>query len=364
MKKKITLLASVIILLTTTLNATVWRVNNRAETDPDFSTLQAAIDGAADSDTLYIEGSPNAYGDGTFTKKLTVYGTGYWLEENDTTQALKNNSEVGKLIFDDGSQGSKVQGLYIYYTDASAFNTIEINTDNIVVERNYIYARNTSTSSGVVYGNAIYVGVNTTNIEITGNWIDARVHHNSYSYSGVTAIGIHIAGIPENTFIKSNLIRAYRSSVFGRFYAIYFATNNSDNELMLINNVMWGSVTTYYTNHYNNILVNGTYNIGTGDASYNNLCDGIQYPDEHNNQQNVDMTAVFIDHDLYIDKGYFLAPGSPAAGAAMDGTDCGAFGTDPYILSGMPEIPALFEATIVPYGTTSVTVNIKATSHN
>lgn len=345
-------------------SATVWRVNNLTNVDADFTTLQAAIDGAVDGDTLYVEGSATPYGDGTFAKKLMVIGTGYWLEENDTTQAFKYTSSVGKLVFNDGSQGSVVQGLYIYYTLTSAFNVIEINTDNITIERNYIYAYNTSTSPGSVLGNAIYLGANTSNIDIRHNWIDARVNHNSFSYSGVTAIGVYVAGIPENTVIKSNFIRSYRSSSYGGYYAIYFATNNSNNELMVSSNVMWGSIRTYYTYHYENILVSGTYYIGTGDESYNNLCDGTQYPNTNNNQQNVDMTTVFVDHDLYIDKGYLLAPGSPAIGAAMNGSDCGAFGDYPYILSGMPDIPAVFEATVVPFGTTTLPVNIKATSHN
>jgi hypothetical protein len=98
------------------------------------------------------------------------------------------------------------------------------------------------------------------------------------------------------------------------------------------------------------------------------MCNGTQYPDENNNQQNVDMTTVFVDYEKYIDNGYLLAPGSPAAGAGISGGDCGAFGNgtggDPYILSGMPEIPAIFDATVTPIGTSSLPVNIKASSHN
>lgn len=344
-----------------TTYANVWRVNNLNNVDADFTTLQDAIDGATDGDTLYIEGSATPYGDGTFAKKLTVIGTGYWLDENDTTQAFKYTSSVGKLIFNVGSQGSVVQGLYIYYTLSSAFNVIEINTDNITIERNYIYVY--MSGSYTYNGNAIFIAANTSDIIIRHNWIDAKI----YDYTSATngnAIGIYVAGIPENTVVKSNFIHSYKTSNYGGFYAIYFATNNSNNELMISSNVMWGSVATYYTYHYENILVSGTYNNGTGDESYNNLCDGTQYPSGNNNQQNVDMTTVFADHDLYIDKGYLLAPGSPAIGAAMNGSDCGAFGDYPYILSGMPDIPAVFEATVVPFGTTTLPVNIKASSHN
>ncbi len=361
MKQKTTFLTAAIILIATTLNATVWHVNNRTNVDADFTTLQYAIDGASDGDTLYIDGSVTAYGNGTFTKKLIVFGAGYWLSENDTTQAFKQNSKVGKLIFNDGSQGSVVQGLYAYYPSSASFNVIEINTDSITIERNYVYAYNTYTNSGTVFGRAIYIASNTAGITIRHNWLTARINS---AYSNTKVIGIYIAGIPEGTVVNNNFIRSFNSGSSSSYYAIYCVTSNPNNELMLTSNVMWGTVTTYYTNHYDNILVSGTYNPGTGDESFNNLCDGTQYPNSNNNQQNVDMTSVFVDYDSYVDNEYILAPGSPAIGAAINGGDCGAFGDYPYILSGMPEIPAIFEATVIPFGSTTIPVNIKASSHN
>ena len=361
MKQKITILTAAIIMMATTLSATVWRVNNRTNVDADFTTLQDAIDGASDGDTLYIDGSAVAYGNGTFDKKLIVFGAGYWLEENDITQAYKYNSTVGQLVFNAGSQGSIVQGLNMYYASTSVFNVVEINTDSIIIERNYIYAYENGPYT--YNGSAIYLAANTSDIIIRHNWIKALIYDNQGSTNGA-AIGVYVAGIPEATIIKSNFIHTYKTSSYGSYYAIYFATNNPANELMLSSNVMWGGVRTYYTNHYDNILVNGSYNNGTGDESYNNLCDGTQYPDNNNNQQNVDMTTVFIDYVGYIDNDYILASGSPAIGAAMNGGDCGAFGDYPYILSGMPEIPAIFETTVIPFGTTSLPVNVKASSHN
>lgn len=145
-------------------------------------------------------------------------------------------------------------------------------------------------------------------------------------------------------------------------------TNNTANELVINNNVIWGGVTTYYSIHLNNIMVSGTYNNGTGDLTNNNLCDGTQYPNNGTNIQNVDMTTVFEDYTKYIDNGYFLATGSPAIGAGLNGGDCGVFGNGsggyPYVLSGMPDIPAIFEATVTTMGTTSLPVNIKSKTNN
>jgi hypothetical protein len=131
---------------------------------------------------------------------------------------------------------------------------------------------------------------------------------------------------------------------------------------------MWGNITTYYTIQNNNILVSGDYNNGLGDLSSHNLCSATQYPATNNNQQNIDMETVFVDWDLYIDNGYILASGSPAIGAGLNGGDCGAFssdaGDDPYVLSGLPPIPSIFEATVTTIGVSSLPVNIKASSHN
>ena len=84
------------------------------------------------------------------------------------------------------------------------------------------------------------------------------------------------------------------------------------------------------------------------------------------------MSTVFVDYDLYIDNGYILTPDSPAIGAGANGGDCGMFSSDydgnPYILSGMPAIPAIYEidfnSTFFPSGSDTLQVDVKAKSHN
>ncbi len=358
MKKNYLLLIALTFIIAQTLNATVWRVNNRPNVDADFTTLQAAIDGASDGDTLYIGASETSYGAGVFAKKLIVIGAGYWLAENDTTQAYKEESQTGKLTFNDGSQGSVVMGLYVYeYAQTS--HAISINIDSISIERNYVWARGTGVNNNsIYYPHGINISGSYTTLNIRKNWIYS-FNNNNYS-----SIGIYVSGILTNSIISNNLIRP----TTGSKYAIYMSTNSTATELVINNNVMWGVLQTYYTIHNNNILIEGTYNNGTGDLTSNNICSGTQYPDVNNNQQNVDMSTVFVDYVGYIDNDYILAPGSPAIGAGLSGGDCGAFGNgtggDPYVLSGIPPIPAVFEATVTTMGTTSLPVNIKASAHN
>jgi hypothetical protein len=363
MKKQFTILATAILMVATITNAKVWRVNNRPNVDADFTTLQAAIDGASSSDTLYIGNSPTGYGNGVFDKQLVVIGSGYWLAENDTTQAYTEHSQVGRLTFNTGSEGSVIEGLYVYYAHYQGFNVISINTDSIIVKKNYIYSYMYDGANHT--GNGIRIAGNMENVKISQNWINARVHSDD---SGEQIIGIYFDGIPTNCIVSNNIIRAFRSYSNGGQNAIYMATNDLTNDLIINNNVIWGSITTYHTFLVNNILVSGTYNNDVNDQTSNNLCDGTQFPDINNNLQNVDMSTVFVDYTKYIDNGYILANGSPAIGAGIEGSDCGPFyqyNGPPYILSGMPEIPAIFEVDMsATVSTTSLPVNIKASSHN
>ena len=105
MNRNITILTAIIIFIAMSASATVWRVNNRPNVDADFTTLQAAFTGASAGDTIYLEGSPFSYGGGSnFNKQLTVIGTGYWLNENDSTQAYNQPSIVSTLKFNAGSE--------------------------------------------------------------------------------------------------------------------------------------------------------------------------------------------------------------------------------------------------------------------
>ena len=361
MKNNYLLLIAAFVLFQTA-NATVWRVNNRSNVNAYFTTLQVAIDGASDGDTLYIGGSTTNYGNGTFNKQLVVIGAGYWLDQNDTTQAYTEHSQVGKLIFNTGSEGSVIEGLYIYASGGS-FNLIEINVDNISISNNYIYPYNND-----VYGASIGIRMigDRSNIIIEQNWINARVHA---SYSTRSVYGIYFNGIPTNCVVSNNFIRAYKTYSNGGYSAINMATNDLTNDLIININVIWGPITTYHTFLANNILVSGSYNNSVDDQTANNLCDGTQFPDINNNQQNVDMSTVFMDYVGYIDNDYILKSGSPAIGAGVNGGDCGVFsydnGSDAYVLSGMPEVPSIFEANVqATVGATSLPVNIKASSHN
>jgi len=350
MKQKITFLTAIIIIIAMTGNATVWRVNNRANVSADFTTLSQAINGASANDTIYIEGSPVSYGGGNFSKPLTVIGTGYWLNEHDSLQAYQETSKVTGLSFSSNSQGCVVEGLYISFVSYYG-SAISITANNITLRRNHISASNWYAN---YYAKAIDISSTVSSVTIEQNWIEANAVSDNY------AMGISFNQYTVNSIIRNNIIQCDTND-----WAIYMTVENEASSIIVTNNVIRGKIRTFHSSQYNNILVYGTYTAGTDDLNSNNICNATQYPNENGNQQNVDMSTVFVNDTLAIDYFNMLKTGSPAIGAGVLGVDCGAYGTnDPYITSGMPPIPAIFDLEMnQTIGTATIPVTIKAMSH-
>jgi len=353
MKKQITLLTAIALFIAFTTNATVWRVNNRVNIDADFTTLAAAISGASANDTIYLEGSPTSYGSGSFYKPLTILGTGYFLNENDSTQTYKETSKVGPLYFYNGSQGSVIEGLYIEYYSNYGSTCVNIYTNNITVRRNYLYAHG---DYSFYHHYCISVNGIHNSMTIEQNWLRSYAPNSSAVYTH----GIHFVSYTIGSLIQNNIIYC---DTLGK--AIYMGEDNEASSLIVKNNAIMGDITTYNSSQYNNILIYGSYTPAINDLSSNNICDGTQYPNENGNQQSVDMSTVFEDYTTNIDNGYILKAGSPAIGNGVLGVDCGPFGTNhPYVLSGMPPIPAIFDFEMSQaIGTATIPVTVKAMSH-
>ena len=272
MKKQITLLTAIALFIAMTTNATVWRVNNRVNIDADFTTLAAAISGASANDTIYLEGSATNYGQASVSKPLTIIGTGYFLNENDSTQAHKTTSKITYITFSNGSQGSVIEGVTI--TGTASFG-VTINTDDITVRRNHIIVDYPYGGSAIVISSTKY------SIVIEQNWIEPGT---TISPSYIKK-GISFGTYPISTIIRNNIIL-----VDTNHYAIWIEQENEAASLIITNNAIFGDMQTYYTSHYNNILIYGAYTPGTGDLESNNLCNATQYPNINGNQQNVVMS--------------------------------------------------------------------------
>ena len=135
-------------------------------------------------------------------------------------------------------------------------------------------------------------------------------------------------------------------NTFSNNYIYNFILYSTASSNIIINNILDYAVYSEANVFRNNILITGNIN-GSNNLFYNNIGNSTQFGTENDNQSNVDMATVFVgypDQDTCSTDGRWqLAPGSPAIGTGQDGVDCGMFGgTNPYVLSGLPNIPAIY----------------------
>ncbi|MBA2498953.1 MAG: hypothetical protein H0V30_04440, partial [Chitinophagaceae bacterium] len=175
-----------------TANAKIWRVNNNTGITADFTTLQAAHDGAASGDTIHLEGSATSYGGLTCTKKLFIVGPGYFLDEHPNTQALQQTAQVGAFTLNDGSSGTVIIGLDFRTSNISVF------ANDIVIRRNNFaspYGNTPDYVTGIIYLNyPSNTGGSTgvSNIIITQNY-GLQINNSSYTATNILITNNYLA---------------------------------------------------------------------------------------------------------------------------------------------------------------------------
>jgi hypothetical protein len=329
-------------------NATSWRVNNNPAINADFSTFQEAHDAASTGDTIYVEGTgfDNHYGEVVISKKLIVIGPGYFLLDNDSTQANHIVARFQGITINPGAEGTEIYGLQLHW-GGSGYRGIVINASNITIARNYF----SDDRSKIYFGN---YAIN--NIAILQNF--------AWEISAV----INYTGTAHNILIANNFIRASISNVASG---------------VIVNNVIRYSISASYSQIKNNILYGssgeyplaGSYTSTENYVAYNLVSGSLgAYPPSPygpGNVANVDMTTVFVNFpgtsNPGVDNNWLLNPTGPAAGAGENGIDCGIFGgVTPYVLSGLAPIPRIYEADVPISGSaaTGLPVTIKVKSQN
>ena len=343
MKKLITLLFCLCI---GNAYAISWRLNNNPAIDADFSTFQAAHDSAAAGDTIYVEGTgnDNHYGNITISKKLILIGPGYFLTENDSTYANSVLARFLSIYIQSTAPGTGIYGLYIFTNDGNT-HSLRIRASNVIVSRNNFHF------SGY---NKILIDANVENVSIIQNYAfsiettsNSIVAKNLLIANNYIQENIDLNSI-SNAIITNNLIRY-------RLYAVY----NS----LIKNNIL-------YENHAQDVLC---VNNGGNNVSYNLIASALITggPYGQGNVGGVIMESVFVGYPTQgtysTDGRWQLKPQGPAIGAGEGGIDCGIFGGAlPYVLSGLPPVPRIYEAIIPTAGSnvSGLPVIIKAKAQN
>ena len=338
----LTLVAS---LLNIVAFAKIWRVNNNIGITADFTSLQAAHDGAVSGDTIYLESSPTSYGGLTSSKKLTVIGTGYFLDVNPDLQAFTLPSKVDAITLNAGSSGSTYEGLSF---NANALN---IYVSDVVVRRNNFGAFNGNDPG--YYAGTVGLYAALSNVIITQNF--SVIISNNSPCTGI--------------LITNNLLSW--NSYYGEGTTQNCVQLHTSTVAILKNNIIRrGTLLAYNSNITNNIIYNGFLG-GSGNLVSNNMGNSTQFGTADGNKSSVDMATVFVSTGSY-DNYFKLKTGSPAIGAGYGSTaqtpvDAGMFGgSTPYVLSGIPAIPSIYYFKNQPVGSNSnpIDVQVKVRSNN
>lgn len=312
------------------------RVNNNPAINADYNNLQDANDNASIGDTIYIEGSETEYEGAKINKMLTIIGPGYLLSDNPKTQANKLEAKFNSDIhFNAGSAGSTIAGCNLSYSGG-----IYINVDGIQVIRCFFAVVQFDTQATV------------RNILIHQNYITHGI------WSPASSI------MANNVVISNNIIDGFVSFP------------STSGPIQIANNV-FSATPNFSINCYNSTIQNNIFckeNIDpitnkTGNTINNNIL-AANGTNANGNQYNINMSNVFTAYndfspEISTDGKWQLKAGSPAIGAGVNGVDCGVFGgAKPYVLSGLPNLPHIYEASIPATATSGdglpVTIKVKS----
>ncbi|MDO6429035.1 hypothetical protein Q4E93_00460 [Flavitalea sp. BT771] len=330
--------------------AKVWRINNNAGVVADYTSFYDACTSTAVAagDTLYVEPSTTDYATNSFTlsKRLVVIGPGYFLDPANTTtpgnaglQVAKIDSRiawfrVGAAAAGSGFLGVTLQGIYLTSTNNISFERdlftgglyYETGTeDNISIRKCFfngqnISAANTVTATNFVCENSIFYNngyISLPNLAGSGNIV-----RNNSNINGANGWVLH------NAYFVNNIIGCYSQSDL--------TSCTIKNNLFQVAQTLPGTATA--------------------------------------NLVSQDMTTIYVGGATgSLDSRVVLKSGSPAIAAGLTvGTvsspDCGAYGaTDPYRLSGIPNIPSIYSLTVptsIPSGTATVNITFSSKNNN
>lgn len=324
-----------------TLAQTIRRVNNNPLGNSSplvYATAQAAIDASVDGDVIYLEPTGDFqtgvnYGPMNITKRLTIYGNGYFLNRGNPNLPFdKRPVSVDGITLGDGSAFSSLVGI-------ACNNGITMLDSNITISRCLVggagiyfsgtttpILKNLANNCTVIgcyvgnfeadsYGAAPYAtGKNTTckNNIITGrvtNFRNSSFTNNVFSTDGYTTQGYTFTTL-ENSVAKNNIIDARRNT---GSYEFVSSVNSSGNTIT------------------NNVCV-GYSGLPAGSGNINAANPTTTFTVQDPFPQLVSGTS--NEQSLKI-------PNSSVAKTAGEGsTEAGAFGgSTPYVPSGIPPVP-------------------------
>ncbi len=331
-----------------TVSAKIWRVNNNAGVARDYDKIADAVTAAGKGDTIHIEGSVTTYNEVvTVSKRLYIFGPGFYLTTNPETQHIKQSAKVGNITFIAGSGGSVLAGI----EQIANTNVVRINTDTIKVVNCRLYSVEIQNNKAL------------QNIDIRKCWMDGGKIVTATTTGAAPAVtNLNITNNFFNnattTIILHDDVKALISN--NTFYGVFVVTSKNSGT-SVTNNVFFRTATS-------------TLNVQSANVCTRNLYNQASLGGMENNVQNNTLIADTDPLKWFSGSGgvntvdrYFTAKNgspSPLYDAASSGAQLGMFGgLSPYELSGMTNIPSVYEI-VMPSEVSSdgfdVTVKVKA----
>ena len=321
-------------------SAAILRVNNNTGSTTAYTTAQAAHNAAATGDTIHIESSPNSYGNLTCTKKLTWIGNGYFTDPtvtgfNPGLQSQPAPSRLDLISANSGSADSYFSGL---------MGQINIGTSNITIKRCYVMPSLYFTSGNTVSNTNVTQCFIWGDIQLSGSpAVSSNILiHNNIITGSVLLSPSNLSNISiQNNFIGSGNIATIPSGIIAN-NIIHNASGNvsiSSNSGAVINNLFMNQTNTNYVGSNGNIFVSGSAN----------------------STNTVFTNAKSVNYDNWC----ILKAGSPAIGGGGGGVDMGPRGgATPYVLSGVPAVPSVYQLTVTSTPSTTTLPCVISTKSN
>jgi hypothetical protein len=299
-------------------NATIRRVGYfGTATALDYTDFQTAHDAANAGDTIYLY--PGNWSV-SLSKKLVIMGYGYFLGGT--------GANAGQQVVTAGLSA------YVYLSPGSD-NTVFDGVDGLGIDPGNM---NGAVSTGIIIKHcllttAYFDRCPITNWQITQTCVDAAPF-----YLPGTGSVINLK-VNNCIFRNGNFQAPGGTGNTGQFTNCVFDNNynlNIYNNSYLFKNCIFTCAYSNVWDANSAVFQNNIFNSDAGDTT------GTPATNKSVSFGTVSVFSTSTSNDNH----YSLATSSPAKGFGAGGIDCGAFGgTTPYILSGLPAVPAIIKLT-------------------
>jgi len=325
----------------------------------NYTDIQAAVDASSPGDIIYIQPSPNNYGNITMTKRLNIYGIAHNPELN-----AGQRPYVPNIYFNGAAAMSKISGLYV----SNIYLSYNFNNNGVVISNNEIIGEiqgpgNTTTNNDIIIvGNYFNNAGGSHSIDNNSgqNWTIA----NNLFYKNHTQPTYQLLyRLNNTTLLNNNIILTRQNGDSNQSIEIFLNCNATQ----ISNNIF-----IFTGNNVANMNLGGNTSL----LFNNNLTYNVTSPfDALAGSNNIDDTNpqfVSFDPSLALknpSNDFHIQGGSPAQNAGSDGNDLGVFnGAYPFSIRGYPtELPYLTDFVIfnnILSEGTDLNINVKANANN